>query len=195
MKKLIFAWGLVTVLAAFVGLTQFKPLYGPDMLFLVLQRVPMDENPAVRYEQPQGYAHLTEGMDTSVDYRVQQFAMATVLVDVNEVDEFCVDLAERGYRGLAVSINRLVCIHPHLWESASAYSYYILAHELAHIALGGLGKEVGSHAWHHRPEHFELTLAILERLLEDNEVNPVKSFAILRTVELARATCAGLAAC
>ena len=195
MKKLIVAWGLVILLGAFVGLTQFKPLYGPNMLFLVLQRVSMDEMPAVQYEQPQGYSHLTEGMNTSVDYRVQQFAMATVLVDVNEVDEWCVDLTERGYRGLAVSVDRMVCIDQGLWESASAYSYYTLAHELAHIALGGLGREVGSHAWHHRPEHFEVTLAILERLLDDNGVHPLKSFAVVRTVELARAACMGLAAC
>ena len=195
MKKLILVWVLVLVATPVAMFMAFKPGYGFGMLKTTLISVEMDTMPAVSYRTPQGYGHLTEGLRTSVDYRVQQFAMQTVLVDVDNVNPRCSGMAQRGYHGIAVSAERLVCIDRELWLDSSAYSYYVLSHELAHIALGDFGRAQGTTAWHHRPEHFDLTVVIMERMMRDNGVHPLKADLIILAIELARDRCADAAIC
>lgn len=152
--------------------------------------IPMPK-PATTYQTPNVWAQeLTAGFETTMDYHRQQLSMRTVLIDGESTNEICKQVESRGHKGVAIPSERLVCIHPNVWKQNSLQTQYVLAHELAHIALGDFGKALGDHAHAHRNEHFNLTIHIMGKLMERSKVPAPIRFITKQSFALARNHCA-----
>ena len=127
---------------------------------------------------------LTMGVSTSVSYDRQQLSMATVQVDPHLDETTCREYSWSP--GVADPVNGLVCLGEGYWKP-NLRTYYLLAHELAHIALSDFGEV--HEGLGHGAAHSQLTLTIMFRLLEREGVPAWKVAAAERGVEFMRSRC------
>ena len=158
LKLLAQAVALVVLTLAAVVMIAAKVDWA-DIGSQVILSIPMDQIEEVRYDRPNDWvSEATAGVPTSV---VQRFAMRSVLIDIANADPKC-----REYSwalGVAFPAERLVCVNPRVWgNGGSLHSYHTLSHELAHIALGEFGAVRGGHG----DDHFDMTLLVMDRLMD-----------------------------
>ena len=189
-KHIIFATTVILMVAAtYIG------THPKQTAEAVMLGVPVPEIEAT-YLQPNPWAaDLTEGVQTSAQYGIQQSAMRTVLIDGHAIDDYCITAQQRGMGGVAVPAERLACVHPEIWQQQSLETYYILAHELAHIALSEYGRELNDEAHSHRDEHFVLTIHIMDELMEKQGVSTPVRFVSTKMVSMKRGACKKSAHC
>jgi hypothetical protein len=167
MLGLILATAVLTYLICFAVSTA-PQINHSHVMAEALGTIPMQTPSHVTYQTPNQWSEeLTQDVKTSAHYATQQSAMRTVLIDVHGQDPICRESSQ--WHGLAVPSARLICVKPDLWKN-DAYAYYILAHELAHIALSEYGRTLGNDAHAHRPEHFQLTIVIVDRLMAAEDI-------------------------
>lgn len=190
-KHIVFATVIsIALLGAWVGTH-------PKQAFAAMVRmVPVAEIHGTHQVPNPWAAQTTEGVQTSAQYSVQQAAMRTVLIDGHAIDDFCKEaVAEAKYDGIAVPQARLVCIHPEIWAKQDLVTYYLLAHELAHIALAEFGRSLGDNAHMHRDEHFVLTIHVMNELLKMQGMPAPARFIITKAMSLQRGYCQKHAHC
>ena len=188
-KHFIFAITMTLVMfALYVG------THPKQVAQAIIDTVPVPAIEASYQEPNQWAAELTENVETSASYQVQQGAMRTVLIDGEGIDTHCAKYLAHA-DGVAIPHKRLACVHPEIWDKQSLETYYVLAHELAHIALSEFGKAMGDDAHNHRDEHFVLTVHVMDELLKQRGVSWPVRYAATKAVSAKRGHCMQVAYC
>ena len=133
---------------------------------------------------------LTTGLSTTVSDDARQRALREVVIDVRLTAPTCSDYSWSP--GIADVTSGLVCIGEGYWRP-NGRAYYLLAHELAHIALSDQGRV--HEGLGHGAEHSWVTLVILDRLLEREGVSGWRRRQIGRAVEQTHTHCQSAVKC
>lgn len=179
-------WLAALVLSAFavyMAIDDWETLYRRGAT-RVLMSVPVSLPSLPSGEAGAWGTELTAGLTTSVDYDRQQLSMAAVRVDPHLKEQTCRDYSWSP--GVAEPANSLVCLGEGYWKR-NLQTYYLLGHELAHIALTDFGAV--HEGFGHGAEHSELTVKIMVRMMERDGLAQWKIAAAERGVALMRSHC------